>query len=70
MKVGDRVAFSREWMRSTGTYVGEVGRLRGVITDGQDASGIVTIDRDTIERHNKANASNLVVESRIHLVAV
>jgi hypothetical protein len=31
--VGDKVAYSAEWLRSTGQVAGEIGHARGVVTD-------------------------------------
>jgi hypothetical protein len=35
IQIGDRVAYSANWLRSTGMYVGELGFWRGTVTNMQ-----------------------------------
>ena len=33
IKIGDKVAYSAAWLRSTGQMAGDIGHARGVVTD-------------------------------------
>jgi hypothetical protein len=77
-QVGDRVAFARAFLRSTGQFTGPGGFMRGTVTDIQEWQGVpqlVTVAWDSklasweqIEAHtSRALACNLVLVSRIHL---
>jgi hypothetical protein len=70
INVGDRVAFSRAWLRSTGHFTGEVPFLRGVVRDvvrigsGFDVPAIVTVAWDGAHEQ-RVLACNLVRVDRI-----
>jgi len=68
---GDRVAFSRSFLRSIQAYTGWHPFARGVVLHVLDMSGLslVTVHWDDGEQ-TRANACNLVREDRIHLEPV
>jgi hypothetical protein len=72
-KIGDRVQYARQWLRSTGQLAGDVphatGRIIGLspVSAGLD---IATIEWNTPGLSAKVLTSNLVREDRKHLERV
>jgi hypothetical protein len=70
INVGDRVAFSAAFLRSTGQYTGDVPFLRGEVTGvSLDIPGcrllIVEWDREWDRDASTVNAANLVLKTNI-----
>lgn len=72
-KVGDRVQYARQWLRSTGNLAGDIphatGRIIGLapVSAGLD---IATIEWNTAGLSAKVLTSNLVREDRKYLERV
>lgn len=81
-KLGDRVAFSRLWLRSAGAYTGALPFARGEVietrqTPGTIAAGVPQIVRvrwdkpeELAGEYQYVAAHNLVLEERIYLEPV
>jgi hypothetical protein len=70
ISVGDKVAYSREFLRSTGEHTGPIPFARGVVTGIKKYSGgfaIATVDWDTDAAPESVNLGNLVKVDRMHL---
>lgn len=61
--IGDRVAYSVQWLRSIGTITGELPAARGTITELQDLGGLVlaTIDWGNPDIPPRVNVNNLAI---------
>lgn len=63
LNVGDRVMYSRDWLRSTGTYTGDLPRKRGVIKEIENLGGlklaVVLWEGDAVPLWSKVNILNL-----------
>jgi hypothetical protein len=70
IKVGDKVAYSTAFLKSTGEHTGPIPFARGVVTDlkkhGKDFE-IATVKWDTPEAPEQTNSRNLVKVDRMHL---
>ena len=76
IKVGDEVAYSRNFLRSTGMISGPIPFLRGIVTKldpfGGPGNALAHIEWKDVgpnEFPSKVLASNLVLKNRIHLEA-
>ena len=70
LKIGDHVAYSNRFLRSTGLYTGEIPFARGrvIATDSFPGGGqLVTVDWGNPDIPQKILAANLVLVNRIHL---
>ena len=47
LSIGDRVAYSAEWLRSTGQITGDIGHAKGVITK------LANLSKETVLAHIK-----------------
>jgi hypothetical protein len=72
--VGTRVAYAREFLRSTGQYTGWAPFARGVVIKSAKIHDVVLIKWDTKNSSGESgpaqshvNVHNLVREDRIHL---
>lgn len=67
--VGDRVAYSRRFLMSTGEHTGPIPFARGVVTDIRRVGGVelAMVDWDTEEAPEQVNVANLVKVDRMHL---
>jgi len=81
LQQGDRVAFARHWLRSTGNFTGDVPFMRGTVEHVHDLGQglrVVTVAWDARLANGqigeactwKALESNLVRLDRIHLESV
>ena len=62
LAVGDTVAYTAQWLRSTGEYVGPLGHAKGHIVALDLLGGslvLATVDWDTEEAPNRVNVANL-----------
>ncbi|MFO0876541.1 MAG: hypothetical protein U0840_04140 [Gemmataceae bacterium] len=66
VKVGDRVAVSARWLRSTAQYTGEICFARGTVTELRDLGGLTIASvawdgspEDVPERMNVRNLSRV-----------
>lgn len=63
LNVGDRVMYSRDWLKSTGTYTGEIPQKKGVIKEIQDLGSLrlatVLWEGNAIPLWSKVNILNL-----------
>jgi hypothetical protein len=70
IKVGDKVAYSTAFLKSTGEHTGPIPFARGVVTDlkkyGKDFE-IATVKWDTPEAPEQVNTKSLVKVDRMHL---
>lgn len=64
VKIGDRVMYSREWLRSTAQYTGEVPFRRGTVTK-LNPFGLATVAWDDIKGERNVLAVNLVRADRL-----
>jgi hypothetical protein len=73
LKVGDTVAYRREFLRSAGFFSGPIPFARGRVislSPVSNALDIATIEWDTPDIPAKVLTSNLVRADRIHLERV
>jgi hypothetical protein len=61
IKTGDRVAYSRQWLRSTGQMTGEVPQARGTVvsTEPLGSLTLAVIDWNLPELPTRVNIKNL-----------
>jgi hypothetical protein len=68
MQVNDRVAFSKQWLRSTGQYAGDIAHARGEIIE------LITLGHGTVlavvawnksDIPAKVNTKNLITVKQI-----
>lgn len=60
--VGDKVAYSAAWLRSTGQFTGDLPHARGTVTDLKVLSAdvvLATVDWQNEEIPNRVNVRNL-----------
>jgi len=57
IKIGDKVGYSRRWLRSTGTYTGPIPMARGIVTELNGM--IAVVDWNNPEIPTKVHVSNL-----------
>lgn len=72
-KIGDRVQYARQWLRSTGQLTGDIPHAKGRIIGLSPVSAgldIATIEWNTPGLSAKVLTSNLVREDREHLERV
>jgi len=70
---GDRVAYSRAFLQSTGQYLGLAPARRGVVLEIEDLGGdflLARIQWDGEKDSTRVNVCNLVALSRLHLELV
>ena len=63
IKVGDQVAYSAAWLRSTGSYTGELPQARGVVKVTLKETGglkLALIQWDRPDIPDTVNVANLV----------
>jgi len=62
MKIGDKVRMSREWLRNTGSYTGEVPHAKGTVTAirAMGRASVAEVDWDTPEAPSRVLVGNLV----------
>lgn len=67
IKIGDRVAYSANWLRSMGIFSGELPFLRGSVKELEDLGGITiaTIIWEGYDHDSIINLANLIREDRI-----
>lgn len=67
--VGDRVAYSTHFLKSTGEHTGPIPFARGIVKDVRKIGGIrlATVEWDTPEAPEQVNVFNLVRVDRMHL---
>lgn len=70
MNPGDRVAYSRQFLRSVQAYIGPTAFDRGTVTDFDPHLDIVTVQFDGFREPRKVLKPNLVLVSRLHLEPV
>jgi hypothetical protein len=60
--VGDKVAYSSNWLRSVGAYTGDLGHARGVITelDGTMSFVLARIKWNLPDIPERVNVKNLI----------
>ncbi len=63
IQVGDRVAYSVQWLRSIGCYSGDLPQARGVVTGIQQRGGLelATVDWGTEDIPARVLISNLAI---------
>jgi hypothetical protein len=62
IRCGDKVKYSRNFLRSTGMYTGDIPFAKGIVTNIKDYRGglkIATIDWRNPEIPEKVNTKNL-----------
>jgi hypothetical protein len=66
IEVGSEVKYSREWLKSTGTYTGELPFAKGKVTAIKDLGGlqIATIDWNNEEIPARVNVKSLVLANQ------
>lgn len=66
---GDRVAYSRAFLQSTGQYLGSTPARRGVVLELEDLGSILLarIQWDGESEPSRVNVGNLVAIARLHL---
>jgi len=68
-KVGDTVAFSSKWLKSTQAH--DLGRSRGEVLEVSGSGGLLLVSvRWSDGRVTRALHQNLVTSERMHLEAV
>lgn len=69
INVGDKVAYSTQFLKSTGEHTGPIPFARGVVKDIRKIGGVslATVEWDTPEAPEKVNVFNLVRVDRMHL---
>jgi hypothetical protein len=67
-KLGDKVAYSVKFLKSTGTYTGDLPRARGTITNIHMLGGdtqLCTVDWENPNIPDKVIGPNLILKDRI-----
>lgn len=61
VKVGDRVAYARQWLRNTGQYTGDAPQARGTVTAVEQVgeTRLATVDWGTPDLPDRVNVANL-----------
>lgn len=61
LEVGDKVQYSKAWLRSTGSYTGDFPRAKGVITKLEKLGSLflAVIDWNYPDIPSKVNVANL-----------
>jgi hypothetical protein len=68
MKIGDKVAFSKQWLQSTSQYAGDIPHARGKITELVNITDeliVATVAWDKFDIPAKVNIKNLVLVERL-----
>jgi len=68
IQIHDKVAFSKQWLRNTGQYIGELSYARGEVTElitlgSELIIAVITWDRDHIP--TRVNTKNLILVKQI-----
>lgn len=66
INVGDKVAYSATFLKSTGQHTGPIPFARGVV-DAISNYGVAVVNWDTPEAPEKVHVKNLVKVDRMHL---
>jgi hypothetical protein len=70
LKVGDKVAYSKAFLQSTGSYTGDIpharGKVTGLISIGETTLAEIAWDRPDMP--TRVNVKNLVSDQRIAFV--
>ena len=69
INVGDKVAYSATFLKSTGQHTGPIPFARGVVADIKNHGGVelATVNWDTPEAPEKVHVKNLVKVDKMHL---
>ena len=61
IKVGDRVQYSRHWLKSTGQFTGDIPHAKGTVTAIKELGSlkIATVDWANPEIPERVNVANL-----------
>ena len=67
IKVGDKVAYSKTFLKSTGSFAGDIPHARGQVTAlvSLDEVTLAEIDWDKPDMPERVNVKNLVTVKRI-----
>lgn len=69
IRVGDQVRYSRDWLRSTGTFTGDLPAAKGVVTELKDLGGLTLarIEWDRPDVPERVNVKNLVKVKQVEI---
>ena len=67
LKVGDKVAFSSKWLKSTQAH--ELARDKGEVLEVASCGGLVLVTVQWPDRTSRVLHQNLVLVERLHLEA-
>jgi hypothetical protein len=66
IEIGSRVAYSKKWLQSTGTYTGPLPFARGTVTGFRNwGTKIAIVDWNNPEIPEHVNVSNLVTIKQV-----